>query len=158
GSPPAGERIALLGAGGAAAAVLTAAESWRGCRVTIFNRSAARAEALAARFPGVARIAGSVRGAVRDAPPVVHATSLGLRDDDPLPVPIEQIASGAAVVDLVYRPQGTAWVRAATAAGLRAQDGMEMLLEQGALALERWLGVPAPRAVMREALVRHARS
>jgi shikimate dehydrogenase len=86
---------------------------------------------------------------------VVNATALGLRDADPLPVTIDRIPSGAAVVDLVYRPLGTAWVKAATAAGLRARDGMEMLLEQGALALERWLGVPAPRAVMREALVRH---
>ena len=158
GSRPAGERIALLGAGGAAAAVLTAAEEWQDCRVTLFNRSAARAESLAARFPGVARIAGSAREAVRDATLVVNATALGLRDDDPLPAPIEHIASGAAIVDLVYRPHGTAWVRAAASAGLRAQDGMEMLLEQGALALECWLGVRAPRAVMREALVRHARA
>jgi shikimate dehydrogenase len=155
GSPPAGERIALLGGGGAAAAVLAAVEQWRQCRVTLFNRSREPAESLAARFPVVHDVADSAERAVRGATMVVNATALGLRDADPLPVTIDRIPSGAAVVDLVYRPLGTAWVKAATAAGLRARDGMEMLLEQGALALERWLGVPAPRAVMREALVRH---
>lgn len=152
GSPPSGERIALLGAGGAAAAVLVAAEQWDGCRVTMFNRSRDRAEVLAAGFPVVERIADSAEDAVRTATLVVNATSLGLQDHDPDPVAIDRIAPRAAVVDLVYRSGGTAWVRTARHAGLRANDGMEMLLEQGALAFERWMGVPAPRAVMRDAL------
>jgi shikimate dehydrogenase len=156
GSRPAGERIALLGAGGAAAAVLAAAEQWRDCRVILFNRSRAPAEVLAARFGVVERIAETADDAVHGATLVVNATALGLEDSDPLPIAVERIPSGAAVVDLVYRPRGTAWVQAATAQGLRAKDGLEMLLEQGALAFERWLGVPAPRAVMRDALVRHA--
>jgi shikimate dehydrogenase len=156
GALPGAERIALLGAGGAAAAVLAAAEQWRGARVTIFNRSRARAESLAARFPVVSGIAPTAIDAVREATLVVNATSLGLHDGDSLPVAIDRIPTDAAVVDLVYRPEGTAWVRAAAAAGFRAGDGLEMLLEQGALALERWLGTPAPRAVMRDALVRRA--
>lgn len=156
GSPPGAERIALLGAGGAAAAVLAAAEQWRGARVTSFNRSRARAESLAARFPVVRAVSPTAADAVREATLVVNATPLGLHDGDPFPVAIDRIPADAAVVDLVYRPGGTAWMRAAAAAGLRARDGLEMLLEQGALALERWLGTPAPRAVMRDALVRHA--
>jgi shikimate dehydrogenase len=155
GHAPAGLRIALLGAGGAAAAVLTAAEQWPDCSVTLFNRSRPRAESLAERFP-IHDIAESSEDAVRDATLVVNATALGLHDDDPFPVAIDRIPSGAAVVDLVYRPRSTAWVRAASAAGRRARDGMDMLLEQGALAFERWMGVQAPRAVMRDALARHA--
>jgi shikimate dehydrogenase len=156
GARPARRRVALLGAGGAAAAVLVAAEAWPGTRVVLHNRSADRAAALAARFPVVERLAATANDAVRGADLIVNATSLGLRDADALPVEIERLPAGAAVVDLVYRRGGTAWTAAATAAGHAAADGLAMLLEQGALAFERWFGRPAPRAVMREALVRQA--
>jgi shikimate dehydrogenase len=156
GGRPEGVRLALLGAGGAAAAVLTAAEGWPGVRVVLHNRSPVRAAALAARFPVVEAIAATASEAVTGAALVVNATSLGLRDADPLPVDIGRLPPDAALVDLVYRPGTTRWVRAAAAAGHRAADGLEMLLEQGALAFERWLGVAAPRAVMRDALARHA--
>lgn len=157
GTPAADLRIAVLGAGGAASAVLAAIEHWPGCRVSVFNRTRERAEALAARFPVVTAVAGSPEEAVTEAALIVNASALGLQPRDPLPVDIAWLPRDAAVVDLVYDPagRGTRWVREAAAAGHRARDGMEMLLEQGALAFERWLGVPAPRTVMREALVRH---
>jgi shikimate dehydrogenase len=156
GGPAVSRRIAVLGAGGGAAAVLAAAEQWPECTVVLHNRSPVRAAELASRFPIVTEIASTAEVAVQHASLVVNATSLGLRDLDPLPVPVEQLTPSAAVVDLVYRPGASAWVRAARARGHRAADGLEMLLEQGALALETWLGVPAPREVMREALARHA--
>jgi shikimate dehydrogenase len=156
GTIPAGKRVCVLGAGGAAAAVLAAAEQWQDCTVALYNRSPVRAAELAARFPVVRTIAATPADAARDADLVVNATALGLRSSDPLPLEIDAIPAGATVVDLVYRAGGTHWSRGARAAGHRAADGLEMLLEQGALALERWLGVPAPRTVMREALVRHA--
>ena len=156
GRPPAGERIALLGAGGAASAVLAAVEQWPESTVALYNRTPERAAALASRFSIVRRVDPSAIDTVRDATLVVNATSLGLHEADPFPLPIECLPAGTAVADLVYRPGGTRWVREATSAGLRARDGLEMLLEQGALALERWLGVPAPRTVMRDALVRAA--
>jgi shikimate dehydrogenase len=56
------------------------------------------------------------------------------------------------VLDLVYRPRETAWVRAARTGGHPAVDGFCMLLEQGALAFEWWLDIAAPRDVMRSAL------
>jgi shikimate dehydrogenase len=52
------------------------------------------------------------------------------------------------VLDLVYRPHETAWVRAARARGHRAADGLAMLIEQGALAFERWFGVEPDREAM----------
>jgi shikimate dehydrogenase len=61
------------------------------------------------------------------------------------------------VLDLVYRPGETAWVRAARERGHAAADGLCMLLEQGALAFEWWFGITAPRDVMREALAAAAR-
>lgn len=148
-----GAHVALLGAGGSAAAVLAALERWSGATVSLFNRTAARAEALAARFPIVKAVTSTAADAVRDATVVVNATSLGLNADDVHPVAIESLRADAVVLDLVYRPRETTWVRAARARGHPAIDGLCMLLEQGALAFEWWLGIAAPRDVMREALV-----
>ena len=153
GAVPRGASVALLGAGGAASAVLTALEHWEGCSVTLWNRSPQRAEALATRFSIVTGIASSAEDAVQHASVVVNATSIGLLDSLH-PIPLEVLQSSAVAIDLVYRSGGTAWVRAARERGFQASDGLSMLLEQGALAFERWFGIPAPRAVMREALVR----
>jgi len=140
-------RIALLGAGGAAAGVLAAVEQWSGCEVTLYNRTTTRLARLAARFPVVTRTVDDPAAAVRDAQVVVNATTAGL-EDDLLPVPIEALPFDCAVIDLVYRVGGTPWVRAAARCGHRAGDGLPMLIEQGALAFERWFGIPAPRDVM----------
>lgn len=147
-----GARVAVLGAGGAAAAVLAALERWSGASVSLFNRTAARASALAHRFPIVQKLTSTAEEAVHDASVVVNATPLGLRDDDAFPVLIDALPQGTAVLDLVYRPGETAWVRAARKSGHAAVDGFCMLLEQGALAFEWWLGIAAPRDVMRSAL------
>lgn len=146
GEIPADVHVGLLGAGGAAAAVLAAIERWSGSEVTLVNRSAARREALRARFP-VVRRATDDTSALAGCDIVVNATPVGL-DGTALPVPVARLAPHAAAIDLVYRPGETAWVRAARETGRRAADGLAMLVEQGALALERWLGVAAPREVM----------
>ncbi|MDQ4079812.1 MAG: shikimate dehydrogenase, partial [Gemmatimonadota bacterium] len=142
----------VLGAGGAAAAVLAALERWSGASVSLFNRTTARASALAQRFPIVQHVASSAEDAVQDASVIVNATALGLRDGDALPVRIDALPKDAVVLDLVYRPGETAWVRAARKRGHAGVDGFCMLLEQGALAFEWWLGIAAPRDVMRSAL------
>ncbi|HET7553888.1 MAG TPA: shikimate dehydrogenase [Gemmatimonadaceae bacterium] len=152
GDTPLPRRVALLGAGGAAAAVLAAVEGWPGCEVTLFNRSAERRDRLASRFPVVRSTTGDVARAVKGCEMVVNATPLGLRPSDALPVAIASLERDAVVVDLVYSSDETRWVHAGRAAGHRAADGLEMLLEQGALAFEWWLGVPAPREVMRNAV------
>ena len=147
-----GARVAVLGAGGSAAAVLAALERWSGATVSLFNRTRTRAAALAAHFPIVKTVALSAEEAVQTATLVVNATSLGLGTKDQFPVSIESLHPDAAVLDLVYRPHETAWVRAARARGHAAVDGLCMLLEQGALAFEWWFDIAAPRDVMRDAL------
>ena len=147
------ERVAVLGAGGAAAAVLAAIERWPGCKVTLFNRSPDRLERVATRFDVVQRTALDARDAVEGCGLIVNTTPVGQRDDA-FPVSLDFLEHDAVVVDLVYQQHETAWVRAARARGHRAADGLEMLLEQGALAFERWLGVPAPREVMRSSVRR----
>ncbi|HUF13824.1 MAG TPA: shikimate dehydrogenase [Longimicrobiales bacterium] len=154
---PRGARVLVLGAGGAAAAALVALLDAGIDSAVLVNRTMPRAEQLAARAgaPGDDRI--------RVAPTVatlrdqrfdlaVNATALGMRADDPQPVAIAD-ASFAAAFDMVYAPGGTAWVRAARAAGLPAVDGHEMLLHQAAAAFQRWWQRPAPESAMRAALL-----
>jgi shikimate dehydrogenase len=143
--------VALLGAGGSAAAVLAAVEQWPGARARVFSRSQERTRRLCQRFARVAVPVTSAEEAARDAQLVVNATPLGLADDA-MPIDPARLNPGAAVLDLVYRRGGTPWVRAAARAGLRAADGTGVLLEQGALAFERWFGVQPDREAMRAAL------
>jgi shikimate dehydrogenase len=142
--------VGLLGAGGAAAAVVTAVAAWPGCRVLICNRTVSRAASLCARFSSIASVADAATVA-READLVVNATSVGLRDDE-LPIDPALLSWSAATLDLVYRRGETAWVRAARARGLRAADGLVMLVEQGAAAFERWFGFPPDRTAMWQAV------
>jgi shikimate dehydrogenase len=112
----------------------------------VSNRTAERAAALCARFPTVAR-AFDVGEIAARADLVVNATSIGQRDDA-LPVDPGLLRPEAAVLDLVVRPGETAWVRAALARGHRAAGGLVMLVEQGALAFERWFGFAPDRDAM----------
>ena len=110
-----------------------------------------RAHALASRFGASVEVVESVDGALDGATLVVNATPVGLHDDA-FPVPIESLPRDAAVFDLVYRANETAWVRAARDAGHRAADGEGMLVEQGALSFERWFGIEPDRNAMWRAL------
>ena len=141
GSVPRGLRVALLGAGGSAAAVLAAAESWPDASVRAWSRTRARADALAARFSTVAHAVDAPTDALDGATLVINATPLGIRPDDALPARPEALGPDAAALDLVYRPGETAWVHAVRAAGHRAIDGLPMLIAQGAASFVRWFGV-----------------
>jgi shikimate dehydrogenase len=151
GDIPARAKIALIGAGGSAAAVLTAIEQWQGASVAVVGRTSDRAAQLVARFSDVARNEMMLDRALGDATLVVNATPIGL-DGAAHPVDLELVPSTATIVDLVYRPGGTSWVRHARTLGIRATDGLPMLIEQGALAFERWLGFAPDRTVMWEAV------
>lgn len=145
----------VLGAGGGARAVVSALLDEGVERIWLRNRTVARARELV-RDLGSSRV--RVIGEpdpVTSLPPlrlVVNATRLGIHDGDPLPIDPTALPGTPVLLDLVYRPAETAWVRAGRDAGLRASDGGEMLVEQGALAFERWWGVRAPRDVMRREL------
>jgi len=145
--PDAGPAV-LLGAGGAAragaAALLDA-----GCpRVTLVNRSRARAEALARDVGGPIMIADSLP--LRDAALLVNTTSLGMRGQPPLEVDLAPLPAGAIVVDIVYVPLETALLAAARARGLAVVDGLGMLLHQARPGFEAWFGVaPGVDAALR---------
>jgi shikimate dehydrogenase len=153
GGIPSGAQVAVLGAGGAAAAVLHAIEGWPSASVRVYSRTRGRAEELVRRFR-IATVTDSAEAAARRASLVVNATPVGLRDDA-LPLAVELLPEGGSVLDLAYRTGETALVRAARTRGLRAADGLTMLVEQGAAAFERWFGVTADREAMWEALKPH---
>lgn len=139
--PQAGPAV-LLGAGGAARAIAAALLD-AGCpRVTLVNRSRNRAEALARDLGGPV--------AVADAPPLreavllVNTTSLGMQGQPPLVLDLAPLPAGAVVADIVYVPLETPLLAAARTRGLRAVDGLGMLLHQARPGFEAWFGV-APR-------------
>jgi shikimate dehydrogenase len=152
GGEPANARVVLLGSGGAAAAVLAAAERWQNARVAVVARSPEKARKLARRFRDVAGVETSLEKALEGATLIVNATPVGQHDDEQ-PVDVNLIATTTAVFDLVYRRGGTPWVRAAREKGCRAADGLPMLLEQGALSFQRWFGIEPDREAMRQALL-----
>ena len=150
-----GESILLLGAGGAGrvAALKIAATGVKD--LFLINRTASKAEAIAAeireRFSAVNV---SVGYPPAEVDLVLHATSLGLKPDDPLPYDPAAFSLGKtrAVYDMVYRPAETPLLTAAAEAGCKTANGLGMLLHQGAKALEIWTGQSAPLDVMRTAL------
>jgi shikimate dehydrogenase len=150
GAPPEGVRALVLGAGGAARAVVWALLRAGAADVAVWNRTPERARALAADLG-----ARAVEHVSETPPLVVNCTSVGLRDDpDPfkaLPVGADSLGAGSHVVDLVYRAGGTRLLEAARTRGARVADGLEILVAQGAASFERWTGRAAPRQAMREA-------
>ena len=138
--PAAGPAL-VLGAGGAARAV-AASLAELGARVTIANRSQARAEALAAQFSGLHVVAWHLRSEVlRDHSLVVNTTSLGMSGHGALELDLELSDPALVVADLVYVPPETPLLRAARHRGLRRVDGLGMLLHQARPGFEAWFGV-----------------
>ncbi len=158
-----GAHVILLGAGGAARGAAVECLQ-RGCAsLAIANRTRENLDALLATLaPLAGRI--PVRGFVPASPPadlptgalVINATSAGLRDTDPLPIHLAQIPRPSAVFDMIYNPPRTPLLAAATALGLPVANGLDMLVHQGAKALEIWSGIPAAQTAPHMASAAHA--
>ena len=159
GRPLAGAEVVVAGAGGAAHAVVFACLAAGARRVTIGNRTAAAAAALAGRFaligPGTASGVGLddpvVRSALASADLAVNATTVGMVDLGAT-IPVDLLPDDATVFDLVYVPPETPLLSTARARGLRAANGSEMLIAQAAIAFERWTGISGMADVMRNAV------
>ena len=150
GFDPSGRRTVVLGAGGAARAVVLALARAGAAEVAVANRTASRAEVAAALAGPVGRVVGSdeLSDTVAAADLVVNATSVGMADDGALPVDPGAVAVGAVVVDLIYHPPETAWLAALRGRGIEAHNGLSMLVFQAAHAFRLWTGSEAPVAVM----------
>ncbi|GAB4282416.1 MAG: shikimate dehydrogenase [Roseovarius sp.] len=140
---PAAGPAAVLGAGGAARAVVEALLEAGAPEILISNRTRVRAEALRADFGKRLRVIDWVQAGnmLEEATTVVNATALGMLGKPPLRVPLDGLRPGTVVNDLVYVPLKTAFLIEAEALGCRIVDGLGMLLHQAVPAFERFFGV-----------------
>lgn len=159
---PKGLRVAVLGAGGAARAVVFALARNQADSIVVINRTAQRAaflvDDLADAFPdSVLSFEELTRQTLvtldGKVDLVVNTTSVGMypnADTSPWPAEVP-LPTKATFYDLVYNPLETVFLRQARTAGLPTIDGLGMLIHQGAFAFERWTGHQAPIETMRQA-------
>ena len=151
--PAAGRRVALLGAGGAARAIAFGLRE-KGASLTILNRAEeiGMARDLAAEI-GCPHGDLARAQAIASADIVVNATSVGMAPlQDQVPVAPAGFRPEQVVVDIVYNPMETRFLREARARGCRTVPGCEMLLLQGVTQFELWTGQAAPVDLMRSVL------
>ncbi len=139
----AGGPAVVLGAGGAARAVLVALDDAGVSEIRLTNRTRARAEELAATLaPGATVVDWDERAAALDgASLLVNTTSLGMAGQAPLDLALDTLPDAALVTDLVYAPLETPLLAAARARGNPAVDGLGMLLHQARPGFHAWFGV-----------------
>ncbi|MGJ7456616.1 shikimate dehydrogenase [Halomonas sp. MA07-2] len=136
----AGVRLLVLGAGGAVRGVLAPLLAEGPASLRVANRTAAKAEALAADFRDLGEIAGGGFNAVAGRfDVVINGTSASLAGDLP-PLPDELFAAGATAYDMMYGAAPTVFLRWATERGARPVDGLGMLVEQAAESFFQWRG------------------
>jgi shikimate dehydrogenase len=141
GVDPAAGPALILGAGGSARAV-AAVLLELGIRVVIANRTRARADAIARELPGLEVIDWDTRDqALPDHALLINTTSLGMAGHPPLEIDLDRAASGLTVTDIVYVPLETPMLAAARGRGIRAVDGLGMLLYQAVPGFRAWFGV-----------------
>jgi shikimate dehydrogenase len=139
--PKAGPAV-VLGAGGAARAICVALQDAGVPEICIINRTAVRAESLAAALNGPFTVAAwHERGArLKNAGLLVNTTTLGMKGQDPLDIDLAPLSPRATVTDIVYVPLETPLLAAARARGNPVVDGLGMLLYQAQPGFEGWFG------------------
>ncbi|KAA2237861.1 shikimate dehydrogenase [Salinarimonas soli] len=157
GSWEAATRTALvLGAGGAARAVAAGLVGRGVPRILVANRSPERAADVAALAPGRLEVIPweDREAALRDVDLLVNTTSLGMAGQPSLDLALDGLPVSAMVADIVYVPLETPLLAAARRRGLRAVDGLGMLLHQAVPGFERWFGVrPVVTRALRDLIV-----
>lgn len=156
-----GRSAVVLGAGGAARAVIQALKTRGFAEIRVVNRTVERAKELADRFgPTVsAHPAAACRELCADADFLVNTTSLGMSGDAALPADPAWLPQRAIVTDIVYVPLETPLLAAARRVGLETVDGLGMLLHQAVPGFERWFGTrPAVTKELRDLIVRDIES
>ena len=153
-----GMQVLILGAGGAARAVVAAlAQEGSIAKVVIANRNMQGAEELVKIGSGLGLKCEALQllraqEVSQDCDMIVNATIIGL-NNEPSPIDHEHIKKGSIVYDIVYRPVVTDLIENAKYAQATVVYGYEMLIEQGAKAFEIWTGLPAPREAMKKNLL-----
>ncbi len=150
GVDPEGLRCLVVGAGGAARAVVLALAVARAAEVVVVNRTAERAASAAALAGGRGRVGDPAEAPGMDL--VVEATPAGMAGSGvPSLVDGAALGSGQVVADLVYHPVVTPWLAAARANGANVVGGLGMLVHQAAAQLTAWTGTEPPVDALWEA-------
>jgi shikimate dehydrogenase len=133
----------VLGAGGAAKAVVKALLDEGSTRITLTNRTRAKADALAERFGKTVSVAeySSLNKLLPDCTLLVNTTSLGMQGQAPLSIDLTTLSTAALVTDIVYNPLETELLKSARARGNATVDGLGMLLHQAVVGFDAWFGV-----------------
>jgi len=156
---PAGKKIVLLGAGGAARAIAVELGLAGAAEITVVNRSADRGEPLVQLLNDEVKIASELvvldgDYAIPEGTDVlINATSIGLGDAEArVPIEIGSLRQGLVVADVIFNPPTTRLIRDAREKGCTTLDGMGMLVNQAVIGFKIWTGADADAGVMREAL------
>lgn len=133
----------ILGAGGAARAIIVALADAGVPEILLTNRTRAKSDALRAEFGARIKVVDWVQaGQILDqATTLINTTSLGMTGNAELTVPLDGLRKGTLVTDIVYSPLRTKLLDDAEALGCQIVDGLGMLLHQGVPGFERWFGV-----------------
>jgi len=149
----AGDQVTVLGAGGAAAALIAGLVSLGARRLAVVNRTAEGIARLkddlaetVADCEIIAADWGDAQQLANDSRLIANATSLGMAGMPALPLAVDSLRGDAIVYDIVTHPHDTPLLRAAQARGLRTHDGLEMLVGQAREAFRRFYGAEAPKA------------
>jgi len=140
--PKAGPAV-ILGAGGAARAVIVALADAGVSEILLSNRTRVKADALRAEFGARIHVIDWVQAGnvLEEAATVINTTSLGMVGNTELRVALDGLRKGTLVTDIVYSPLRTKLLNDAEAMGCVTVDGLGMLLHQGVPGFERWFGV-----------------
>lgn len=159
-SVPVGENVVVLGAGGAARAVVVALALAGVASITIANRTVERAVALAEEMAqktgismqGLGLADAQLPVAVRESMLLINTATVSMDATHPLLISADWLQPNTIVYDIVYTPPVTPLMRAAAARGCETLGGIGMLVHQGAIAFEKWTGIAPCTETMREAL------
>lgn len=156
---PAGKKVVILGAGGAARALGVELGLAGAAEITIVNRTAERGQALVDLLNGRVKVVARLVHLSGDyvvepeTEIVINATPLGSGDPEArVPLAIASLQPAMVVADVAFNPPQTRFLREAAAHGCKTIDGLGMLVNQGVIGFRIWTGVEPDAAVMREAL------
>lgn len=153
-----GKRIVVVGAGGAARGIIYALIGEGPEKISIVNRTSAKALSLAEEWSSLADLRGYGKErageALSDADVIINTTSVGMFPRvSELPIPPESIREGIVISDLIYNPLKTELLRQGEYRRCTIHGGLGMFINQGAYAFEYWTGLTAPVQAMKEAVL-----
>ena len=136
-----GKKIFILGAGGVAPSIIFALEQMEASNIMLSNRTNQKAENLKKLFPYLELVKW---GDIKNFDMIINATSLGLKENDKIPINYDDIGSGKLFYDVIYNPKKTNFLSEAERRGHQIENGKMMFIYQAVLAFEVWTGLLPP--------------